>query len=78
MKMDLCMKDNGNRIECVVMEKYIINQEIQHMKDIGIMIDFKVKEFFLIKNIINYRNHLIIKILIKYNNSGQDMRVFIF
>jgi len=28
MKMDLCMKDNGNRIECVVMEKYIINQEI--------------------------------------------------
>lgn len=50
IQMVVIMKDNGNKIKCMVMVHYFMVLVIKHMKDNLKMINFQDLEHCIIKN----------------------------
>lgn len=49
-----------------------MHQENRHMKDNGLMINFKVKVHFIMKNHKHFMENLIIKIMIKLESNENN------
>lgn len=77
IKMEEVMMENGNKIKWMEVAFYIINLIVKPIKDNGWMINFKDLENFTTKIHYNFMIPSTILTLMKLNNSGNSIKVFI-
>ncbi len=75
IRMEVIMKDNGEKIKWMDGENCIIKAEGWHMKAIGHKISFTGLEKYITTIQFNYLKDLIIRILIYYKIIGNFIKV---